>query len=178
MRSIAPLFLLFAITVSIAAQTKPTTGAASRYDFAATAMDGSKVDTASLRGKVVVFNLWFINCPNCIEELKLLNQLVTDYAGRSDVVFIAPAASRRPDVEKFLKKNPFKYIVVPDAAQIILTRFGTPNKKGEIDMPFPMHFVLDRTGKVVVQAQGVKGVDAVKKELAKQSVSAPVPAAN
>jgi len=166
MKYIAPFLLLIALSVSVAAQAS-TTGS-TKFDFTAPAMDGSKLDTAALRGKVLVFNLWFINCPNCIEEMKLLNQLVTDYAGNKDVVFIAPAASRKADIEKFLKKNPFKYTVVPDAAQIILTRFGTPDKKGVINMPFPMHFVLDRSGMPVVQVAGVKGVEAVRKELAKQ----------
>jgi peroxiredoxin len=168
MKFIAPLFFLLALSVSIAAQGKPSTTPATKYDFTATAMDGTKVDTASLRGKVVVLNLWFVNCPNCIEEMKLLNKLVTDYAGNKDVVFLAPAASRKADVEKFLKKNPFNYTVIPDAATLIVSKFGTPDKKGDIIVPFPMHFVLDRSGNAVVQTQGVKGVDAVKKELANQ----------
>jgi len=31
-----------------------------------------------------------------------------------------------------------------------------------------MHYVLDRSGSIVVKAQGIKGIDAVKAELAKQ----------
>jgi peroxiredoxin len=154
------LLLLFA--GSIAAQNP------AKYDFSAAAMDGTTVDTVKLRGKVLVYNLWFINCPNCIEEMKLLNQLATDYAGNGDVVFIAPAASRKADIEKFLKKNPFNYRVIPDAAQLILGKFGTADKKGDIELAFPMHLVIDRSGNAVVQAQGIKGIDAVRRELAKQ----------
>jgi peroxiredoxin len=141
-------------------------GQAAKHDFTAAAMDGSTVDTASLRGKVIVLNLWFINCPNCIQEIKLLNQLAAEYAGNKEVVFLAPAASSKAELVKFLAKNPFDYTVIPDAASIILGRFGTPGKNGEVDMPFPMHVVLDRTGKMIVQVQGTKGIDAVRKELA------------
>lgn len=140
----------------------------SRPTFAALAMDGTKVDTASLRGKVVAVNLWFINCPNCVQEIKLLNQLVDGYKGNSDVAFIGLALSKRADLEKFLKKNPFKYQVVPDAGMIVMSKFATFDKKGEMQMPFPMHYVLDREGRIAAKAPGVKGIDAVKAELKKQ----------
>ena len=168
MKYLAPLALLVSLSFSIAAQTKSAPSSISKYNFAAVSMDGTKLDTAALRGKVLVVNLWFTNCPNCIEEIKKLNQLVNDYHDNKDVVFIALAASRRADVEKFLKKNPFNYVVVPDATGIILSKFGTPDKKGEINVPFPMHFVVDRDGNAVVQTQGIKGVDAVRKELSSQ----------
>jgi len=56
-------------------------------EFVTSAMDGSKVDTRGLRGKVVVLNLWFINCPNCLAEIKMLNLLVEEYKGNPEVVF-------------------------------------------------------------------------------------------
>ncbi|MBK8465747.1 MAG: TlpA family protein disulfide reductase [Chloracidobacterium sp.] len=137
-------------------------------NFAAITMDGSRIDTASLKGKVIVLNLWFINCPNCRDEIKQLNQIVDQYKDNKDVVFVALAASKKADLEKFLVKNPFKYQVVPSAEMIIFSKFGTANKNGEIDMPFPMHYVLDRSGNVVMKMQGTKGVDAVRAELARQ----------
>ena len=167
MKNILLCCLFLALSVSLAAQTKQAP-AQPAYNFEAATMDGSKMDTAAFRGKVVVFNLWFVNCPNCIEEITKLNQLVTDYQANKDVVFIALASSRKADIEKFLKKNPFNYTIVPDATGIILTKFGTPDKDGQINVPFPMHFVLDRDGNAVVQVQGVKGIEAVKKELARQ----------
>lgn len=163
------LLLLVALFAhSSSGQTQRPGGPSAPQDFAAVAMDGTKVDTSTMRGKIVVLNLWFINCPNCIEEIKLLNQLVDEYKGKADVVFLAPAASRKMELDKFLKKHPFKYQVVPDAGSIILSKFGTPNKKGEMNMPFPMHVMLDRTGKVVVSVQGIRGVEAVRAELKRQ----------
>lgn len=136
--------------------------------FAALDMSGQKVDTAVLRGKVVVLNLWFINCPNCVEEIKMLNTVVDQYKGNSNVAFVGLAASPKPALEKFLAKNPFKYNVVPNAQMIIISKFGTPDSSGNINIPFPMHYILDRDGKVVYKAQGIKGIDGMKKELAAQ----------
>lgn len=135
--------------------------------FAAVDMDGRMLDIRDFRGKVVVLNLWYIHCPNCVAEIKLLNKLVEEYQDR-DVVFLAPAASTRADLVRFLAKNPFRYRVIPDAGNIILGKFGTPDKDGFRSMPFPMHIVLDRNGRIVTRAPGIKGIEAVRAELKRQ----------
>ncbi len=171
MRILLTCAAIFVLSLSLSAQTQnkpPVPAGSPQPRFAALTMDGSKIDTAALRGKVLVLNLWFINCPNCVDEIKRLNQLVDEYTGNNEVVFLGLAASRKLDLEKFLVKNPFKYTVIPNAQMIIISKFGTPDKNGQINVPFPMHYVLDRDGKVVLKEQGVKGVDLVKAELKKQ----------
>ena len=169
MKNLLALFSVLVFALSISAQkTTNAPTAAPQPTFSALNMAGQNVDIATLRGKVVVLNLWFINCPNCIEEITLLNQLVDQYKDNKDVVFVSLAASKKADLQQFVKKHPFKYQIIPDATIIILSKFGTPDKNGDINIPFPMHYVLDRDGEVVVKVQGIKGVDAVKKELEKQ----------
>jgi peroxiredoxin len=163
--SLAILFFAFS---SSFAQSRSAVSPVAKPVFAAQTMDGRIVDTASLRGKIVVLNLWFINCPNCVQEIKALNQLVDEHKDNKDVVFLGLAASNKAELQKFLVKNPFKYEVIPNATMIILSKFGTPDKNGEINVPFPMHYVLDREGSVVVKAQGSAGIDFVKNELKRQ----------
>ncbi len=103
------------------AETKPPAP-----DFNVSSIDSVTFDSAKLKGKVVVLNLWFINCPNCIAEIKLLNKVVDEYQNK-DVIFIGMATNKKADLEKFLKKNPFKYNIVPQAMQTILS-FGEPDK--------------------------------------------------
>ena len=160
MKSFPVCLALLLFSLSIAAQKQ--------LDFAAPGMDGQTIDMAALRGKVVVINLWFINCPNCLEEMAELNKLVDQYRDNKDVVFLGLAASKRPELEKFLRSHPFKYQVIPDSTMIILSKFGTPDKNGDINVPFPMHYVIDKNGNIVVKTQGIKGIDSVKKELSKQ----------
>lgn len=169
MKYLLVAFALLVLTGSVSSQTKTAMPMTSgQPTFAALTMDGTQVDTAALRGKVVVLNLWFVNCPNCVEEIKILNQLVDEYRDNKDVVFLGLAASSKPELEKFLKKYPFKYQVVPNAMMIILGKFGTPDKKGDINVSFPMHYVLDREGRVAAKAQGIKGIEVVKTELKNQ----------
>lgn len=134
--------------------------------YKVTSLSGKNFSSADLKGKVVVLNLWFINCPNCVEEIKALNKIVDEYQNK-DVVFIGLATNKKSDLEKFLVKNPFKYNIVPMATQTILS-FGEPDKSGQIDIPFPMHVVVNRDGEIVVRTSGTKGVKAVENELKKQ----------
>ncbi len=166
MRKILILLVFVVCSGSVAAQK--TAVVETPIDFSGRDMNGKMVSMSDLRGKVVVVNLWFINCPNCLSEIKALNQVVKDYQSNKDVVFIAPAASPQRELEAFLKKNPFDYQVLPDSIMMILTKFGTPDNNGEINVPFPMHYVIGRDGTTLVKMQGTKGVAAVKGELAKQ----------
>lgn len=135
-------------------------------NFNVTSIDGKSFDSEKLKGKIVVVNLWFINCPNCVEEIKALNKIVDDYQNK-DVVFIGMATNKKADLDKFLMKNPFKFNVIPTATQTILS-FGEKDKNGQIDIPFPMHVVINREGQIVVRVSGTKGVKAVENELKKQ----------
>lgn len=137
-------------------------------EFVARDMDGKQFSMAEMKGKVVVVNLWFINCPNCLTEIKSLNEIVDQYRSEPDVVFVAPAASKQQELASFLQKNPFKFRVLPDSLMMIISQFGKPDKNGDINVPFPMHYVVDRDGKTVVKQHGLKGVEAVRAELAKQ----------
>ena len=162
------LSLLFCITLAAAifGQQKKPAAQPSAPAFNVSSIDGKNFDSEKLKGKVVVLNLWFVNCPNCVEEIKLLNKLVDEYKGK-DVVFIGLSTNDKAKLESFLKKNPFKYNIVPKAMQTILS-FGEPDKNGEINIPFPMHIVVDRDGKIVVRRSGIKGLDAVEAELKRQ----------
>lgn len=162
---IISVLILLIVSSSFAQQTpSPSTVPG----FFATTLEGKTLTTADLSSKVVVLNMWFINCPNCVEEIKLLNALVDEFKDNKEVVFLAPAINTPKELEPFLKKNPFKYQVIPSAQNIILGKFGTVDKNGQISSPFPMHFVVDKTGTIVLKMQGIKGVAAVRAELKKR----------
>jgi len=165
-RFVFSLICSFVFALPVFAQQKKVDAPPPAPAFNVSSIDGVTFDSEKLKGKIVVLNLWFINCPNCVGEIKLLNKVVDEYKDK-DVVFIGLATNDKARLESFLKKNPFKYNIVPKATQTILS-FGEPEKNGEIDIPFPMHIVIDRDGKSVVRRSGIKGLDAVKNELKRQ----------
>jgi peroxiredoxin len=132
-----------------------------------TAIDGKTINTQDLRGKIVVYNLWFVGCPPCMEEIPKLNEIVDEYQGK-DVVFIGISSSSKNDIENFIKKNPFKYELVPGSAALMLGSFGEAASDGSLKIGFPMHIVVNRQGFIEVKTTGVKGVEAVRQELKRE----------
>jgi thiol-disulfide isomerase/thioredoxin len=106
--------------------------------FSVRALDGRDFELASMRGKVVVLNFWFIGCAPCRAEIPELNKLAKEYADK-DVVFIAVAADGETDLRTFLKEVPFDYHVVPGGGEV-MGRYGSAG--------FPRHVVIDKAGVV------------------------------
>lgn len=109
-------------------------------------MEGKRFSLKEQKGKVVVLNFWFVNCPPCQMEMPQLNTLVDSYAGNPDVVFLSVALDERYDIIDFLKTHPFKYRII-DGGRYIANGFGINR--------YPTHVVLDKEGKVVFHTSGL-----------------------
>lgn len=123
---------------------------------------GKKLDTRALAGKTVVYNLWFVGCPPCMEEIPRLNAIVDQY---QDVIFVGMSTSNAADINRFLAKQPFKYHIVPNAGKDMLINFGTGGKDGVLSVGFPTHVVINREGYIEYRAAGIKGVEGVRETL-------------
>lgn len=108
-------------------------------------MDGKKYVLKEMKGKVVVLNFWFINCPPCRMEIPHLNNMVQSFKEREDVVFLAVALDQSYELKDFLKEMPFQYDIV-DAGSYVASRYG-------INL-FPTHVVIDKEGKVAFHTSG------------------------
>ncbi len=122
-----------------AAKAKP----APSLDF--NTLDGIHMDSAQLRGKVVVANFWFTGCGPCKAEMPDLNKLVAEFKGK-DVVFLGFTLDDEPaTLRRFLQEYPFEYTIVPKADKIA-AQFG-------IDT-YPSHVVLRQDGAVESMLMG------------------------
>ncbi|MGE0115761.1 MAG: TlpA family protein disulfide reductase [Steroidobacteraceae bacterium] len=71
-------------------------------------VDGSRfVNTGEYRGSVLVINYWRSDCPVCIAESTLLNQLADSYQG---VAFMGIAIDDRISALRFLTRRPASYV--------------------------------------------------------------------
>ncbi|MGH9939448.1 MAG: redoxin domain-containing protein, partial [Blastocatellia bacterium] len=107
-------------------------------EFRGDSLDGKAFDSKSLRGKIVVINLWFIACGPCRKEIPKLNEIAREFRNK-DVVFIAPTPDQSEPLREFLKTAPFDYNIIPDADRII-EQFNAVH--------FPTHVVIDRNGQI------------------------------
>jgi peroxiredoxin len=128
-------------------------------------LSGGKIDTSQFKGKLVVYNLWFVGCPPCMEEL---NEIVNEFAG-SDVEFVGLSTSNAGDINKFIAKTPFRYRLVPSAGKDMLINFGLAGPDGSLNVPFPTHVVVNREGFIEYRATGLKGVEGIREILRRET---------
>lgn len=68
-------------------------------------INGSIVQLADLKGKIVILNFWASWCAPCIEEVPSLIKLVREYKGRIHLLAIS-GDSNLEDIKVFLKSFP------------------------------------------------------------------------
>ena len=98
---------------------------------------GERISIGGKQEKPTLINLWFVNCPPCIEEMPALNRLKEKYEDK--VNFIALTFEKEKVVLDFLKKKEFEFNHVANAEDFIneISSYPYPenifiNKKGEI----------------------------------------------
>jgi peroxiredoxin len=109
-------------------------------EFTAQKLNGDKLKSRDLSGKIVVLNLWFIDCLPCIKELPALNRLVKEYRKYKDVIFLSITHESKERIQNdFFKKYKLDFEIVPEANNVV-EMFGKPG--------FPATFVFNREGKI------------------------------
>lgn len=126
-------------TVEFRLQKVPQEGAVAP-DVVGRFIDGSQMDLASYRGKVVVLNFWFIGCPACRAQAPQLNEVAAAFAGDGDVAFISMTADTAPAVKRYLAANPLNYLAVADARAAL---------KAFVVSGYPKNVVIGRDGRIV-----------------------------
>ncbi len=106
----------------------------------------NKINLREARGKIIVLNFWFINCPPCRMEIPSLNELVEIYKGNDTVLFIGVALDDKYNIQEFLKSFPFNYHIVHEG-KFIADQYGIRG--------YPTHVVIDQEGKVYFHTTGL-----------------------
>ncbi len=120
-------------------------GANNALGFKLTKLDGSKLDLATLRGKVVVFNFWATWCGPCLTEMPMFEKTIAKFKEDKDVVFLAITTDEdRESVAPFLKQHKFN---LPVAYADYLNDFFSVSS-------IPTTIILDRKGEVAFRQAG------------------------
>ena len=112
---------------------------------------GKTYTNEDLKGKVVFFNFWSVNCGPCVMEIPVLNKLYLSYKDNEDVVFISILADKEEALEKFLAggliKKRIAYDVVPDSKAKMKDTF-------KLIKGYPTNLFVDREGKIFMRTYG------------------------
>ncbi len=103
-------------------------------------LDGNRFDLATLRGKVVIINLWATWCPPCRAEMPALDAFYRRYhpQGLEMLGLSADRASDRAEVVKIMKSFTYPAAMLDDATA---NDFGSP-------AALPVTYVVGRDGVV------------------------------
>jgi cytochrome c biogenesis protein CcmG/thiol:disulfide interchange protein DsbE len=108
-------------------------------DFSLTSFDGQTYTLASLKGKVIVLNIWASWCKPCEEEAPYLETAWRYYQPRGDVIFLGVAWT---DTDKksaeYLKKFDITYPNGPDLGTRIYQVYRATG--------VPETYIIDRNG--------------------------------
>jgi peroxiredoxin len=147
------IFGLLAISATAAAQNTDTDAntlvkaGMTAPEFTVKMLDGSEINLADLRGKIVLLNFWATWCPYCIQELNRVQADIIDKFKGKDLVFIAVSrGEEKAVVEKFAKLKNYKFPIGLDGDESIFKKYATRS--------IPRNFVIDRDGKVILSEMG------------------------
>jgi peroxiredoxin len=164
MRLLTVLFLSFILSFTAFAQSNKNSKPLAE-PFIATALDGSTVNLADLRGKVVLVTFWSTRCPICAAEIPKLNQLAASYKGK-DVVFLAPTTDNEDKVKTYLKKKSFNFNLLPSSFGILL-KYADRDRNGNVSLGYPAHFLINQKGEIEVKTNGFDKTEMLNAQIAK-----------
>lgn len=117
-------------------------------DVTFTDLQGNKVSTQELRGKVVMVNFWATSCTTCVKEMPQLAEVYNKYQGRG-LEFVAVAMKYDPPnyVLNFAQTRQLPFKVALDTDGTLAKSFG------DVQLT-PTTFVIDKDGHIVKRYLG------------------------
>ncbi len=107
---------------------------------------GAVVSLASLKGRVVLLDIWATWCPPCKASLPAYEAMVRDYRARGFEVLAVSVDEGKGDVEAFLKGRDLQLRVLLDPKGQTPTRFTAK--------AMPTSFLIDRRGVIRFTHEG------------------------
>ena len=125
------------------------------------ALDGQKISSSSLRGKVVMVNFWATSCVTCVKEMPQMAETYQKYKGQG-LEFIAVAMQYDPPnyVLNFTQTRQLPFKVALDSGGDIAKSFGNV-------VMTPTTFVIGKDGKIIKRYVGEPEFPALHKLLEK-----------
>lgn len=111
-------------------------------------LQGEKITTADLRGKVVLVNFWATDCPTCIKEMPDIVKTYNKYRAQGfETIAVAMKHDPPNYVLNYTEKNALPFKVALDPQGELARAFG------EVKLT-PTTFIIDRRGNIVNRILG------------------------
>lgn len=132
--------------------------------FVAKTMDGEKLTSESLKGKVVLIDFWATWCPPCKKDEPAVESIIKDFQKDGLVVLSVNMGEPKRKVKKYLEDS-------PKSSKIILAEDTTLAAICEAKA-YPFYVLIDRNGNIAGVQRGAGGEGALRRLLAKAGLDA------
>jgi peroxiredoxin len=113
-----------------------------------TLLDGQRIDTASLRGQVVLINFWATSCTTCVAEMPEVVATYEKYRSRGyQTVAVAMQYDPPALVASFAEVRKLPFGVAIDNTGTIAHSFG------DVELT-PTSFLINKRGEIVQRYEG------------------------
>lgn len=166
-RRIAVKTLLFAAFAPLALISKASAAlrrGETAPHFVAHTLDGEKLTSDSLKGKVVLIEFWATWCKYCKKDEPAIESILKEFEKLGLVVLAVDMGEPRRKVKKYLDAS-------PRTAKIVLAEDTTLAAICEAK-GYPMYVLIDREGMIAGTQHGEAGEDALRDVLANAGLGA------
>jgi thiol-disulfide isomerase/thioredoxin len=115
--------------------------------------DGARIDLASLRGKVVLLDIWASWCAPCRDEMPLLDEMAARLKSRGVEIVAVSIDTEKASAEAFLTSRTRWNLTLAHDPQGLVPELLQPGK-------MPTSYVIDATGVVRHINEGFDATDA------------------
>ena len=113
---------------------------------------GQTVNLAGFKGKVVVIDMWFTGCPECVVVGNNMPSIEDQFKNRKDLAFVTISIDRdKTEWLKSINKNSGKYYVSDKTIYLYTSGTGTRNPFIERYVPgngYPQLMIIGKDGKL------------------------------
>jgi len=117
--------------------------------FTATTLDGQTYSNSTLRGNVVLLQVFTTWCPVCRRDQPAVDNIASAFAGDGLVVIAIDDGEPEATVRAFLQEHPRAVPVVANDGHSLAARFGAHS--------YPHYVVIDRNGNITASVAGGGG---------------------
>src|SRR5262245_52341983 len=114
--------------------------------WSARAIDGTRVDLAALRGRIVVLNFFDQECPHCRKDLPLIVPVLKEFRARGVVAVGVSSRDQGGGMRRFMADNGIDYPVVIDPTRAVFARYESTRT--------PDTVIIDRDGFIRFREDG------------------------
>ena len=156
--------LMLVIGINLTRKQPPPAGPEGRGEvapeFALQSIDGKTVRLSDFRGKAVLLNFWATWCAPCKIEMPWFVELQKQYGSQGfQIVGVAMDDASASDIKDFAQEMGVNY-------PVLIGKESVGDAYGGVQF-LPENFYIDRNGRVVNRAFGLKGRGEIEDEIKK-----------